>query len=105
MTDLKMMKLCAEAIGIKIIALNERGERTQSKTPWEYVLDSDPFQVWSPLTNDAQMVLLVKKLKLGIMFFKGDEVRVDDFEGQGKFCSTGYNLNRAVVECASKMVV
>jgi hypothetical protein len=102
MTDLEMTKLCAEAMGLKVISWN--GTLKLSNTN-DGKLDLDiPYETYKPLHDDAQAMALVKKLHLALgwdtKWYADGTCTVDDPD-----VAFIYNddLNRAVVECVAKM--
>jgi hypothetical protein len=93
MTDLEMTKLCAEAMGYTYAdgmaeAKGRHGEWETSHT-WPY----------TPLTNDAQAMALVKRFHLDIFGSEGTVWCVSF--GAPEVISE--SLNRAIVEAIAKM--
>jgi hypothetical protein len=93
MTDLEMIKKCAEQIGIKHRVIDDT-----------YINYYDEGLIWwrgySPLHDDAQAMALVKKFVILI--------GVDDGYWTAFIPSVGRSihnkdLNRAIVECVAKM--
>jgi len=96
--DLEMTKLCAEAMGSQVV--EDDGFLWGANDMWRE-------QYYSPLTDDAQAMALVKKLRVTI-----------GHDGLGKWIvewwpahqslyprheTEGADLNRAIVECVAKM--
>ena len=107
MTDLEMTKLCAEAMGWR-----PAGERKDFDTvkaiPVEQFPGAPHYQ-YAPLHNDASVMMLVKKFRLGINAHNRDEYQVWPQGGllepnvAGSCCAFNADLNRAIVECVAKM--
>ena len=95
MTDLEMMRLCAEAMGLEVIPYDgaivvfvkrpKRGE-----------------QEYRPLHDDAQAMALVKKFNLTIrqICLTPNVLQQWQINDGGP---SNYSLNRAIVECVAKM--
>jgi hypothetical protein len=80
MTDLEIIKLCYQAIG---------------NTP-----DVRLSEMYNPLTNDAQAMVLVKAFELDTHRREHDWAAI----GKGKDgVGHGDTLNRAICECVAKM--
>lgn len=105
MTDLEMTKLCAEAMGIKIVCMDERGFTTARETKIvEVALADNPMVQWHPLHDDAQAMALVKKFKPLIEGTeKGWWVACTAPWDTAPQCVENADLNRAIVECVAKM--
>ncbi len=96
MTDLDMTKLCAEAIGYTVSDGNYGPTALYCQKPEDGV----PNVFFSPLTNDAQCMALVKKFRLNIgQLTNGIKVFTPDL----RFDADSKDLNRAIVECVAKM--
>ena len=99
MTDLEMMKLCADAMGLNV---SPWGENNLEYRTWHGPDGNHPtLHIYNPLHDDAQAMALVKKIGLDI-------VRIDTFwtVGQGYTLDVGVDnadLNRAICECVAKM--
>jgi len=110
MTDLEMVKRCAEKMGFSQVGaahgkieVVSSGERFK---PREDLMLERPF-LYDPLTNDAQAMALVKRF--GLWIEANDDgsksiwvVTGDRVCGQNeRFISK--DLNRAIVECVSRL--
>lgn len=102
MTDLEMIKLCAEAMGIRL-------EWDGDPREWQPMFyEGKTYHLYDPLHDDAQAMALVKKFGL---FLSGPcpespewDVSHGINDGMGKFsAASNGNLNRAIVECVAKM--
>ena len=91
MTDLEMLKLCAEAMGYKIVYPD------QADLPL-CIESSKGAGVYFPLHDDAQAMALVKKLELGVLR-NGERWEVI----HGLIWGRNTDLNRAIVECVAQM--
>ena len=94
MTDLEITKLCAEAMGYAPYS-DDRS----------FCGRGEPFL---PLTDDAQAMALVKKLRLRVLPQANGYWCVDNGEptpyARGAYwLASAETLNRAVCECASQM--
>jgi hypothetical protein len=102
MTDLDMLKLCAEALGL------QHSMRVCGFAAWPVLCASrydDPivFQPYNPLRDDAQALALVKHFRMDIKNYFGESntwVVVATIAGWD--LSKNADLNRAIVECAAK---
>ena len=95
MTDLEMIKLCAEAMGLGKVD-QKNGE------PWAFNRDEGGWHKYDPLHDDEQAMALVKKFDLNICRTgRTHQWHVEDFDCEVWGNSTG--LNRAIVECVAKM--
>jgi hypothetical protein len=100
MTDLEMVRLCAEAMGYTRIG--------DGDSHGLVVRNNLGHHLYSPLHDDAQAMALVKRFKLGITFI--DPARPGK-QWMASFCNddlrTAYggsdDLNRAIVECVARM--
>ena len=102
MTDFEMTKLCADAMGFKVTR-----QFPSAVNPWVEIEVNGRLIGYKPLHEDAQAMVLVKKFRLEI-----DTHIVPD---AGEWCVLCYkggglveqvissDLNRAIVECVSKM--
>ena len=112
MTDLEITKLCAEAMGVKImepLAIQQAFGLTEV-----FVLEDFPEVVYDPLHDDAQAMALVKKLDLNIIKLD-DEWWVHESPHICDYIATAEqhdvtdwgaydkDLNRAICECVAKM--
>jgi hypothetical protein len=94
MTDLEMTKLCADAMGIKVVFA---AGRWYINSYWE--------DCYSPLDLDDHAMALVKRFKLHTFTnLDGDRdvwVCLDDYDNRNH--GNASDLNRAIVECVAKM--
>lgn len=86
MDDFEMIKKCAEKMGLS--------------DGW---MGSNPAFIYDPLHDDAQAMALVKKLRL-MIWTETAYWLVSDSECEDRFRSMNTDLNRAIVECVSKIV-
>ena len=91
MTDLEMTRLCAEAMGVKLINEICRGEERYR-----------PDNLYDPLHDDAQAMALVKKLNMEIERSDAGRCKawIHPAKEHSEWCD---NLNLAIVECVAKM--
>jgi len=113
MTDLEMVRLCAEAMGLhEVVNPDERAPKP--KPPSILVSDSAGLELYEPLHDDAQAMALVKKFQLRIVWGgrrQGSEsyVHVSSPQYLGSDDMPYYadnlnaDLNRALCECVAKM--
>ena len=87
MTDLEMVKLCAEKMGIE---------------PYSdgFIFDEHGHEYY-PLTNDAQAFALVKRMGLSIKHI--GEWAVSHHPDIVPYAVINKDLNRAIVECVSRL--
>lgn len=103
MTDLELVKKCAEKMGyrvgspaFKVVAFDVSPHAIIASN------ESGGESVYDPLNNDAQAMALVKKLELSIDAPQGDGVwGVTDYE-TGAY-GDNESLNRAIVRCVAGM--
>lgn len=99
MTDLEIVKRCAEKMGITGLA--EGGFNNPSDMPW--FDDGAPgYRYYDPLHDDAQAMALVKKFNVSIyrnMLNKDYTAEITD----SGICSQFADLNRAICECVAKL--
>ena len=101
MTDIEIIKKCAEAMGIDVVEVS-RG----LAIPYDNFNEPQPF--YDPLTDDAQAMALVKKFGLiiepdGVMpttewwvqVWVSDEIRWTGVANK--------DLNRAICECVARL--
>src|SRR5690349_8056968 len=96
MTDLEMVKLCADAMGIKVIKFS------RNDPSCTYRLEDG--KNYYPPHDDAQAMALVKKFRL--LIAPGVEQGKDIWSSQGDLedsYAESESLNRAIVECVAKM--
>lgn len=100
MTNLELTKLCADAMGLhratwsdpnifhveEVVSSNERCENT-----------------YDPLTDDAQVMALVKKFELETRYNKMASTWVATPSYEPEPWCPDENLNRAICECVAKM--
>ena len=99
MTDLEMTRLCAEAMGWHPHAISDKCYHNESEH--RSMLTSD----YDPLHDDAQVMALVKKMKVSIYApYKEEEWECGvEEENMTLHGSLNNDLNRAIVECVAKM--
>jgi hypothetical protein len=94
MTDLEMIKKCAEKMGLDLGPEWDQG----------FVMlgghSGKPMTLYDPLHDDAQAMALVKKFYLAICR-NTPYWDVRHVDGDEPGCDT--NLNRAIVECVSRL--
>jgi len=94
MTDLEITKLCAEAMGLRVV--KQLGVMRFPNTQFE---DS----LYDPLHDDAQAMALVKRFHLNIgQTTQGVKVFTRPLKG-GFHEADNADLNRAICECVAKM--
>lgn len=99
MTDLEMTKLCAEAMGLDWEAEQKRMADRDGK--W---LNGYETPRYDPLTNDAQAMALAKRFMMEVDFFAGAaSIKKPGASGWGYIAFSDDSINRAIVECVSKM--
>lgn len=91
MTDLKMTKLCAEAMGFQVIGGDFHC--------WYDDKNEQHLGAYEPLHDDAQAMALVKKLHISIGHLQSKRwiAHKDGIEVWNE------SLNRAIVECVAKI--
>ena len=94
MTDLEIIKRCAEKIGCHT--------KIDGDTVWAWTHPSKSQEIYNPLIKDAQCMALVKKFHLKIS--RGlpplDEWHVETYNTNHAY---NKDLNRAVCECVARM--
>src|SRR5882757_2839988 len=90
-SDLEMVKACAEAMGLRL-KLDDCGS---------YYDEEGSVRVYWPLGKDAQAMALVKRFKLRSICVNGS----DNWSVSRGFLESAMNpdLNRAIVECVAKL--
>ena len=96
MTDLEMTKLCAMAMGLRIVYPD------QADLPL-CVESAKGAGVYFPLHDDAQAMALVKKFKLEPRFNDTKKAWFVTESYSQRIHSWNADLNRAIVECVAKM--
>ena len=100
MTDLEITKLCAEAMGHTPVSGTDGIGNVMIWTHTGKTPTTIGAQIYDPLHDDAQAMVLVKKYQLHITPpEESDEWIVT---GVSRF-SGSHDLNRAICECAAKM--
>ena len=102
MTDLEMTKLCAMAMGLRIVYPD------QADLPL-CVESAKGAGVYFPLHDDVQAMALVKKLRLAIetieigawCVWNNEQCTMHSMDEYAE--GFNENLNRAIVECVAKM--
>ncbi len=97
-SDLEMVRRCAIAMGYKDVHIASGCMGTQYVKCGGIGRVGGVFE-FRPLHDDAQAMALVKKLKLNVSFWSDDLWQV----GGNGYPAFNADLNRAVVECASKL--
>lgn len=102
MSDLEITRLCAEAMGLTVIRMHDIG---QGAPVWALAQEGTRSVAYSPLTDDAQAMALVKKFGLWITHDNGEAVAKPwCVEGADDSTITySDSLNRAICECVAKM--
>jgi len=104
MTDLEMIKKCAEKM-VEAHVYRDVGFYDPD-TP-SIVYSDGTGGDYDPLHDDAQAMALVKKLRLSIDTYEVGQWRVYTEElatlHGTMFCADGDDLNRAIVECVAKL--
>jgi hypothetical protein len=93
MTDLEMIKKCAEKMGVDAVELNGR-----LAIPYEHITDVQTY--YDPIHDDAQAMALVKKFVILIGVHSGYWTAFIPSVGRSIH---NKDLNRAIVECVAKM--
>lgn len=96
MTDLEIVKKCAEKMGLSEVNVF---------SPFFYARDKDGVREFDPLHDDAQAMALVKKfglqLKQDISTLSWAVTHYfNNYECSGAF---HYDLNRAICECVARL--
>jgi hypothetical protein len=98
MTDLQMTARCAAAMGIEV-----RNNRAPFEVrEWSINHANGTCSIYEPLHNDEQAMALMKRFKLHCVV--GDLSHLHWMvapHGNMPDCSTGTDLNRAIVECVA----
>jgi len=98
MTDLEMIKKCAE----------KEGYVPMQDVDGVYIEINDGHMVdYDPIHDDAQAMALVKKFRLVIGYSNGWSAQKRKEDGDATLICGSYHypdLNRAIVECVSKLV-
>lgn len=98
MTDLEMTRLCAEAMGFKLVYPDENS--------LPFAIESDLGSgLYDPLNDDVQAMALVKKFELDILIAaEGGRWLVGSWVGGHDIAGADDpDLNHAIVECVAKM--
>src|ERR1035437_1010195 len=100
MTDLEILKLCAEAMGIHYEVSIDRSGENQFV---EIVDECNPGNggAYDPLNDDAQAMVLVKMLNMNIHAYPETDEWGAFLSGQS--FSTHKSLNRAICDCIVKL--
>lgn len=96
MSDLEMVKLCAEAMDIPLKA--RKGARNMTCGDHD-LLETEQYVAYDPLHDDAQAMQLVKRFWLAVYRYQSDKWCA---QHRGQF-SDNRDLNRAICECVAKM--
>lgn len=98
MTDLELIKKCADRMGIKVLLNTHPHEHWRFRSPSGWTIEYDP------LTNDAQALNMVKKFDLNILKLSDGRVKVFVIPDGGEVCkSVSQDLNSAICECVAKL--
>ena len=104
MTDLEIVKKCAEAMGHDV-SVDIRGNVFFKTDGTKKTYRTD----YNPLHDDTLAMALVKRFRLQIETFEVGQWSVFTHElamTQGQMYSAdGYDLNRAICECVAKMEI
>ena len=95
MTDLKLTKLCAEAMDLSI----QQASTMPRKGYWCWELG----RPYNPLHGDAQAMALVKKFGLFCHLNRMAKLYMWCVKAQGTGNVRNADLNHAIVECIAKM--
>lgn len=104
MNDLEMTRLCAEAMGHKVVDSFEEVEPPVRgiECLGDFLALKDAYQFrYDPLHDDAQAFALLVRFRLWVGGWIHDNF-VSVSKG-GESLSTGETLNRAICECVAKM--
>ncbi len=93
LTDLKMTKLCAEAMGIALTTDHH------DECWFHWPAHSPMISPYDPLHDDAQEMALVKRFWIAVYRYQSDGWCA---EHRGTYADNR-DLNRAIVECVAKM--
>ena len=99
MTDAQMARLCAEALGLKVMRDCTNSVRIHGK--------SAGTTYFNPISNDANAMAVKKHFKIasvpaGVMWEEWRCFPVDDAD-KPAFWIQHRNLNRAITECAARV--
>lgn len=97
MTDIEITRLCAEAMGEKIVYPDDDNERLPLATENERGAN-----LYDPLHDDAQAMALVKRFTLHAVYEAADRVW-HCVTLQHGFYGRSPELNRAICECVAQM--
>lgn len=101
-SDIEIVEKCAKAMGLQPY---ERGGFIQQCSSYGiYIvgeLGGRGYTEYSPLTDDAQAMALMKKFRMDIQQFNDGECHALTAYADG--FSNGYDLNRAICNCAASM--
>lgn len=103
MTDMEMIKLCADAIGLRVQLLSpETGFPGYNHYSIPNPSDA-PNERWDPLMYDDQVMALVKRMGLDIRHLPGQmQWSVIGMGLPGPNEASAVDLNRAICECVAK---
>lgn len=99
MTDLEIVKKCAEKMGYESALAGWKVGQESTYDSVE-ILSENGWEDYDPLHDDAQAMALVKKFNLSIM--KLNNWLVNDAPNQ-KDSTINKDLNRAICECVARM--
>jgi hypothetical protein len=110
MTDLELVKACAEAMGLPLLPAYDKGDiryRHQSDDNGLMVAtDAQHYFTergsYDPLHDDAQAMALARRFMLEVDFFVNSASTPPSAERQSiHYCDE--NINRAICECVAKL--
>lgn len=108
MSDLEMVRKCAEAMGWTVKPTNDGSGRFKVYEGEQPIMGLGAgwiMSIYNPLTDDAQAMALVRRFKLRIAWHYGGNVVRAIYAHPSPVISSQYqaDLNRAIVECVAKM--
>ena len=101
MTDWQLERAAGEAMGLKL-----EGEEGRDAFLWT---NDEHGTIWVPLSSDDQAMKLAKRFHLHIDQRPGQQISVQSPDFAHMVCyeakkGQALDLNRAIVECAARMV-
>jgi hypothetical protein len=103
MTDLEMVKACAEAMGYTVLRdfIEHQHDRCDVDVFYSFAASGRKEMRYNPLHDDAQAMQLVKKCRLSVGCLRGSGT----WNVVGTYPAEAENsdLNRAIVETIAKM--
>ena len=100
MSDLELIKRCAEKMGYDLIST---GGQIFCRKPFSHPAQNNAEFVYNPLTDDAQAMALVKRFGLIVerIARRGEETWFAAHNESGIFVDD--DLNRCICECVARM--